>query len=90
MELFHLQQGRQSKVKVQQQLFLLSISLAEIPQTSVLPAKLFSLFTVHVQNPPPNHHQIKILQYANDLIIYSSMKDIVSDQACLNSCLHEF
>ena len=81
--------GRKSQVQLREHLSSPYSSPAGIPQGSVLSATLFSLFTADLPKPTPHPNPIRILQYADDLILYTSTRNIPAGEARLNSYLDE-
>lgn len=59
------------------------------PPDSVLSPTPFCLFTADLSERSPNRNPIKIIQYADDLILYTSNTNISLRQLRLNSHLEE-
>lgn len=87
--LFSFLHDRKAQISVQDQLSEAYTLPAGIHQESVLSATLFSVFTVDIPPPPADLNPMKILQYASDVILYVSVKNISQGEARLNSYLKD-
>lgn len=62
---------------------------AGVPQGGVLSALLYIIFIADIPTPQPNINPIHRLQYADDMIVYVSVKNLTEGQHRLNSYLSE-
>lgn len=62
---------------------------AGVPQGGVLSALLYIIYVADVPPPPPHHHRIQRLQYADDMLVYLSVKNLIDGENRLNNYLVE-
>lgn len=67
---------------------LLTVGLLESHKDPSFLQQFFSSFTEDIPKPTPNHNSVDTLQYDDELIVYTLIKDIVSEQQ--NSYLDTF
>lgn len=87
--IYHLLLDRTFSVKLSDALSSRFDIAAGVPQGGVLSAILYVIYIADLP-PPPDHHQpIRRLQYADDMILYVSVKNLIEGERRLNEYISE-
>lgn len=80
---------RKFKVKINDTLSDTHDITAGVPQGGVLSALLYIIYIADMPTPPEHINQIRRLQYADDMIVYVSAKNLLDGQHRINAYLEE-
>lgn len=81
--------GRKFRVKVNDSLSDTYNITAGVPQGGVLSALLYIIYIADMPTPPAHSNPIRRLQYADDMIVYVSVKNLLDGQDRINAYLQE-
>lgn len=85
----HLLRDRTFEVKVNNVVSDRFEVAAGVPQGGVLSAILYVIYTADMPQPPNHNNPIRRLQYADDMLIYISAKNLTMGQHRINSYLSD-
>lgn len=72
--------NRSFRVVVEHERSILHPIAAGVPQGGVLSSLLYSIYVSDLPMPPPNNHPIQRLQYADDILVYVSVMNLLNGQ----------
>lgn len=83
--LYHFLRNRKFNVKIGKSKSRSFNIAAGVPQGGVLSALLYAIYIADMPLPPQHHNPIKRLQFADDMIVYLSAKDLFNAQDRINT-----
>lgn len=87
--IYHYLKDRTFQVKVNSTLSCNFKITAGVPQGGVLSALLYIIYVADIPSPQAHHPPIQRLQYADDILVYLSVKNLLDGESRINNYLSE-